>query len=186
MKREDLKKQLIEAGTPEDKLNGVIDYVMAQNGADINAHKSELEALKSKYADDIKAKDDLIKGYEEKVKGYGDYEELKKFKADSIANAEKSRKIDFFKKNGCKHPELMIDKVDFSKGTYDETKQTYTGLDDSITDLKKNYADLFDNNSIQKINPSVQPNNVNGEITSRYLTEHPEMAKFMPPLANQK
>ena len=186
MKREDLKKKFIELGLAEDKINDAVDFVMSANGNDLNTLKSELEATKGKYADDMKSKDETIKGYEEKIKGFADYEDLKKFKADTEANAEKSKRIDFLKSNGCKHPDLMMDKLDFSKAKYDEEKKTFTGLDDDIKNLKTSYADLFENKQPTIIKPNVQTNNnVNGEITQRYLAEHPEMAKFMQPLANQ-
>ena len=185
MKREDLKTKAIEAGIPEDKINGFVDYVMAQNGADVNALKSELETLKGKYADDTKAKDEVIKGYEDKLKGFSDYEDLKKFKADTEANTEKSKRVEFLKSKGCKHPDLMMDKIDFSKASYDEEKKTFTGLDEEVKNLKTSYADLFEDKNPQKVDPNAQPNNVNGELTKRYLAEHPEMARFMQPLANQ-
>ena len=185
MKREDLKNKLIGLGIPEDKVNEAVDYVMAQNGADLNSLKGELETLKGKYADDTKAKDEAIKGYEEKLKGFGDYEELKRFKADTEANAEKSKRVEFLKSKGCKHPDLMMDKIDFSKASYDDEKKTYTGLDEEVKNLKTSYADLFEDKNPQKINPNAQPNNVNGELTQRYLAEHPEMAKFIRPIVNQ-
>ena len=97
MKREDLKKKFIELGLAEDKINDAVDFVMSVNGNDLNTLKSELEATKGKYADDMKSKDETIKGYEEKIKGFADYEDLKKFKADTEANAEKSKRIDFLK-----------------------------------------------------------------------------------------
>ena len=178
MKREDLKKKFIELGLAEDKINDAVDFVMSANGNDLNTLKSELEAAKGKYADDMKSKDETIKGY-------ADYDDLKKFKADTEANAEKSKRIDFLKSNGCKHPDLMMDKLDFSKAKYDEEKKTFTGLDDDIKNLKTSYADLFENKQPTIIKPNVQTNNVNGEIAQRYLAEHPEMARFMQPLANQ-
>ena len=185
MKREDLKNQLVNAGVADDKINALLDSIMASNGADINVLKAENEALKSKYAEDIKAKDDSIKEYESRVKGYADYEDLKKFKADTIANAEKSRKVEFLKSQGCKHPDLIVDKLDFSKAKYDEDKKTYTGLDEDIKTFKANYADLFENKGIQQINPNIQPNQVGGDVASAYLKEHPEMAKYMPSYGNQ-
>lgn len=185
MKREDLKKKFIEEGVAEDKLNDLIDFVMAQNGNDLNTLKSELEASKSKYADDMKSKDETIKGYEEKIKGFADYEDLKKFKADTEANAEKSKRIDFLKSQGCKHPDLIIERLDFSKGKYDEEKKTFTGLDEDIKTLKTNYADLFDNKQPQQINPSVKPSSINTDVKDAYLKDHPEMAKWMPSYGNQ-
>ena len=36
MKREDLRTKLVAAGVADDKIGELVDYVMAQNGADIN------------------------------------------------------------------------------------------------------------------------------------------------------
>ncbi len=185
MKREDLKTKAIEAGILEDKINGFVDYVMAQNGADVNALKSELETLKGKQAEESKASEEKIKAYEERLKAYADYDDLKKFKDDTEANAEKSKRVEFLKSKGCKHPDLMMDKIDFSKASYDEEKKTYTGLDEEVKNLKTSYADLFEDKNPQKVVPYSQPNNVNGELTQRYLAEHPEMAKFIRPIVNQ-
>lgn len=175
MKREDLKKKAIDLGVPEDKVNEFVDYVMAQNGADLNSLKSEVETLKGKYDNDIKAKDDAIKGYEEKMKGFSDYEELKKFKADTQANAEKSKRIDFLKSQGCKHPELIMAQLDFEKASYDEEKKVYTGLDESIKQLKGQYKDLFVEAGTQHVQGNPQPTGNGSDFYEQYKKEHPEL-----------
>jgi len=175
MKREDLKTKGIEAGIPEDKINDFVDYVMAQNGADVNALKSELETLKGKYADDTKAKDEVIKGYEDKLKGFSDYDDLKKFKADTEANAEKSKRVEFLKAQGCKHPELIMTQLDFEKASYDEEKKTYTGLDDSIKALKTNYKDLFVEAATQHVEINPQPSSNGSDFYEQYKKDHPEL-----------
>ena len=175
MKREDLKKKFIELGLAEDKINDAVDFVMSANGNDLNTLKSELEASKSKYADDMKSKDETIKGYEEKIKGFADYEDLKKFKADTEANAEKSKRIDFLKSQGCKHPELIMTQLDFEKASYDSEKKTYTGLDDSIKALKNNYKDLFEATNTQQIEKNPQPNPNGSDFFEQYKKDHPEL-----------
>lgn len=175
MKREDLKNQLINAGVADDKINGLIDSIMASNGADINTIKAEKEALEKKYAEDIKAKEDSLKEYETKVKGYADYEDLKKFKADTIANAEKSKKIDFLKAQGCKHPELILGQLDFEKATYDEEKKTYTGLEESIKNLKNSYGDLFVAQNTQQIDPNAAPNPTGSSFFEEYRKNNPDL-----------
>ena len=175
MKREDLKNQLINAGVADDKINALVDSIMASNGADINTIKAEKEALEKKYAEDIKAKDDSLKEYESKVKGYADYEDLKKFKADTIANAEKSRKVEFLKSQGCKHPELILGQLDFEKATYDEEKKTYTGLDESLKTLKNNYKDLFVEQSTQQIDPNATPNPNGSSFFEEYKKNNPDL-----------
>ena len=175
MKREDLKNQLINAGVADDKLNNLLDYIMAANGADINQYKNDLEASKTKYADDIKAKDDLIKSHEEKLKGYKDYDELKKFKEDTLFNAEKSKRIDFLKAQGCKHPDLILGQLDFEKATYDEDKKTYTGLDESLKNLKKNYGDLFVEQKTQQIDPNTTPKSNGSDFFEEYKRNNPDL-----------
>ena len=179
MKREDLKKKFIEEGVAEDKLNALIDFVMAQNGNDLNTLKSELEASKSKYADDMKSKDEAIRGYEDKIKGYADYEDLKKFKADTEDNAEKSKRIDFLKSQGCKHPELIMTQLDFEKASYDNDKKTYTGLDDAIKGLKSSYKDLFVEAGTQQVQVNPQPNPSGSDFMEQYKKDHPELKNFL-------
>ena len=175
MKREDLKKKFIELGLAEDKINDAVDYVMGANGNDLNTLKSELEATKSKYADDTKSKDDQIKAYEEKIKGFADYEDLKKFKADTEANAEKSKRIDFLKSQGCKHPELIMTQLDFEKASYDSEKKTYTGLDESLKTLKNNYKDLFVEQNTQQIDPNAAPNPNGSSFFEEYKKNNPDL-----------
>ena len=175
MKREDLKKQFLEKGVAEDKVNELVDYVMAQNGADLNALKSEVETLKGKYDTDIKAKDEAIKGYEEKLKGFSDYDYLKKFEADTKANAEKSKRIDFLKSQGCKHPELIMTQLDFDKASYDEEKKVYTGLDETLKTLKGQYKDLFVEAATQQVDVNPQPNANGSDFYEQYKKDHPEL-----------
>ena len=175
MKREDLKKKFIEKGVAEESLNELIDFVMAQNGNDLNTLKSKLEASKSKYADDMKSKDEAIRGYEEKIKGYADYEDLKKFKVDTEANTEKSKRIEFLKSKGCKHPELIMPQLDFDKASYDDEKKTYVGLDDAIKGLKSSYKDLFVEAATQQVEINPQPKSSGSDFYQRYKDEHPEL-----------
>ena len=175
MKREDLKTKLIEGGCPAEKVDELVDYIMAQNGTDLNSVKSELETLKGKYADDTKAKDEVIKGYEDKLKGFSDYEDLKKFKADTEANAEKSKRVEFLKAQGCKHPELIMTQLDFEKASYDEEKKTYTGLDESLKQLKGQYKDLFVEAATQQVEINPQPKANGSDFYEQYKKDHPEL-----------
>ena len=81
-----------------------------------------------------------------KIEGFEDYDELKQFKEESVAREEKQTKIDYLKSVGCKHPELFVDKVDFTKGKYNAEKKTYEGLDDGVKVVKEQYKDMFENN----------------------------------------
>lgn len=179
MKREDLKNKLIGLGIPEDKINEAVDYVMAQNGADLNALKSENEALKNKQAEESKANEEKIKAYEEKLKGFSDYDYLKKFEADTKANAEKSKRIDFLKSQGCKHPELIMTQLDFDKASYDEEKKVYTGLDETLKTLKGQYKDLFVEAATQQVEINPQPKPNGSDFMEQYKKDHPELKNFL-------
>lgn len=186
MKREEVKAKLAAAGVQDDNMSELLDYVMAQNGADIQSLKTEKESLKASYDENLKKLQDENKGFKTQLESYKDYEDLKKFKTDTLEKAEINKRNDFLKAQGCKHPDLIAGKIDFSKATYDEEKKTYVGLDEDIKSLKESYTDLFDSKDPQQINPNVQPNSVNGEITDRYLAEHPEMKRFIRPIENQR
>lgn len=178
MKREDLKTKLVEGGVVEEKLATIIDYVMAQNGADINALKEEISSLKNSSNEKYKALEEENVALKSKVDGYKDYEDLKKFKADTIEKAENSKRVEFLKANGCKHPDLMIGKLDFGKAAYDEKANTYTGLDEDIKSLKENYGDLFEDEGTQRITPS-QSGQSGNSFLEQYLKENPNMAKYI-------
>lgn len=178
MKREDLKARLVEGGVAEEKLATIIDYVMGQNGAEINALKEEISNLKNSSNDKYKALEEENVALKSKVDGYKDYEDLKKFKADTLEKAENSKRIEFLKANGCKHPDLMMGKVDFGKATYDEKSNTYTGLDEDIKALKENYSDLFEEAGTQRITPT-QSGQASNSFIEQYLKENPNMARFI-------
>ena len=179
MKREDLKKQLVDAGVAEDKINTLVDYVMSQNGNDLNTLKSELEQVKSSHEKEVETLKAQNSELSTKIDGYKDYEDLKKFKADTEANAEKSKRIDFLKSQGCKHPELIMSQIDFDKASYDESKKTYTGLDDSIKQLKSSYKDLFVEAGTQQVLLNPQPNPSGSDFMEQYKKDHPELKNFL-------
>ena len=178
MKREDLKTRLTNAGIAEDKLSEVVDYIMSQNGADVNSLREEITTLKATHEKELKAVQDESASLKTRVEAYKDYEDLKKFKEETIEKAETSKKVEFLKSQGCKHPDLIMSKVDFTKAKYDEESKTYTGLDDCITELKGQYGDLFEEQGAQRIAPT-QKSQSTDTFKERYLAEHPEMAKFM-------
>ena len=175
MKREDLKKQFTEAGVPEDKIASLVDYVMSQNGAEINSLKSENEALKTSNAKEVETLKAQNSELASKVESYKDYEDLKKFKSDTIANQENAKRVEFLKAQGCKHPDLIMAKLDFEKASYDDDKKTYVGLDDSIKNLKTNYADLFEAQGTQQIEPNPKPNQTGSSFYEEYKKNNPEL-----------
>ncbi len=175
MKREDLKKQLVDAGVAEDKINGIVDYVMSQNGADLNTLKSENEQLKSSHSKEVETLKAQNSELTTKLDGYKDYEDLKKYKADAEANAEKSKRIEFLKSQGCKHPELIMSQLDFDNASYDNDKKTYIGLDESIKKLKGDYTDLFEVKGTQQAQPQNNPAPTGSEFFERYKAENPNL-----------
>ena len=177
MKREDLRTKLVAAGVSEENLASVVDYIMAANGADVESLKKENETLKASHKEALEAIQEENKTLKNQVSGYKDYEELKKFKADTLEKAETSKKIEFLKANGCKHPDLIMNKLDFTKGVYDEEKKTYTGLDDDVKGLREAYGDLFEQAGTQKINPQTNGQSSN-TFLDQYLKENPTMTRY--------
>ena len=175
MKREDLKKQLVDAGVAEDKINSLVDYVMSQNGADLNTLKSENEALKTSHSKEVETLKAQYSELASKVESYKDYEELKKFKSDTIANQENSKRVEFLKAQGCKHPDLIMAKIDFDKVSYDEEKKTYVGLDEALKNLKTNYADLFESKGTQQVDTNPKPNNQGSSFYEEYKKNNPDL-----------
>ena len=49
MKREDLRTKLKENGVTDENLGGLVDYIMAQNGTDIQSLKDELETTRKSH-----------------------------------------------------------------------------------------------------------------------------------------
>lgn len=178
MKREDLRTKLIAAGINEENLASVVDYIMAANGADVEGFKKENETLKASHKEALEAIQEENKTLKAQVGQYKDYEDLKKFKAETLEKAETSKKMEFLKANGCKHPDLIMSKLDFTKGVYDEEKKTYTGLDDDVKGLREAYGDLFEAQGTQKITPAQQGQSSN-TFLDQYLAENPGMAKFI-------
>ena len=175
MKREDLKKQLVDAGVQEDKLGAVVDYIMSQNGADLNTLKSENEQLKRSHEKEVETLKAQNSELTSKVESYKDYEDLKKFKSDTIANQENAKRIDFLKAQGCKHPDLIMAQLDFEKASYDEEKKTYVGLDDSLKTLKTNYADLFEKGGTQQIETNPNPKGQGSDFFEEYKKNNPNL-----------
>lgn len=175
MKREDLRNRLKNAGIEEEKLGDIVDYIMSQNGADVQSLKDELEKTKASSTDATSKHEEEVKTLKAQIAGYKDYEDLKKFKEETLEKAENSKKSEFLKGVGCKHPDLMMGKLDFSKATYDEEKKTYTGLDDDVKTLKETYADLFEVKNTQQVDPNPQAKGTESDFFKQYKETHPEL-----------
>lgn len=142
MKTKDLK----ELGLTDDQ----IDAVMKINGQDVNnAKNGALEETKEKDSKITSLEAEVTK-LKEEAKQYADYADLKKYKEDAVAAQEKQQKLDFLKSTGCKHPELFIDKVDFTKGKYNAEKKTFEGLDDGVKAVKEQYKEMFEDSAPNK------------------------------------
>ena len=72
MKREDLKTRLTNAGIAEDKLSEVVDYIMSQNGADVNSLREEITTLKATHEKELKAVQDESASLKTRVEAYKD------------------------------------------------------------------------------------------------------------------
>ena len=175
MKREFLKG----LGIADELINQIMD----ENGKDINNAKASAEAQAKVYQDEAeKGKTtyaELLKQHNDLLASTKDYGELKQFKVDTLAKQEESRKLDFLKSKGCKHPELLLSQIDFSKATYDDEKRTYTGLDEIIKATQETYKDMFEVKGTQDVNPNAQPPaGSDSAFLERYKKEHPEMGKY--------
>ena len=152
MKRNDLKAKMQELGLEVN--NDLIDYIMAQNGVDIETlktnHTNEMQTLQSQL-DEVKEK---LTQQEATASQYADYDELKKFKEDAMLQIENNKKLEYLKSIKCKHPELFIDKFDWTKATYNEEKKTYEGLDEQVKTYQEQYGSMFEVVNPQIINPS--------------------------------
>lgn len=150
MKTKELKSKLTEAGVSEEALDGLVAYIMAENGTDVNNAKSksaeEVEELKNQVAE-------LSNKNAELTKSYKDYDELKKFKDDTILAQEEGQKLDFLKVMKVKEPyqKMVMGQIDWSKGTFDKEKKTYTGLDEQFKNSREQYKDLYESDSQQSV-----------------------------------
>lgn len=146
MKTKQLKDIL---GNEELSLEEKAAQIMALNGQDINTAKESssvrVQELESEL-EDLKAKNTELTG---KVNSHKDYDELLKFKNDTLSEKENNQKKEYLTKIGFKRPDLFFDKLDWTKAKYDAEKKEYSGID--IDTLKTTYADLYN-----------EPNSSNG------------------------
>lgn len=149
------------AETTEKLLDDTKDWISPDNYQKL---QNDYDSLKKEH-------DDLVA----KGTDFSDYEELKKFKADSLEKIETDKKVSFLKANGCKFPDLIMPKLDFSKATYDEEAKTYKGLDDDIKGLTTTYGDLFEKKGTQQIPPNGNPAASGSEFYEQYKKDHPEL-----------
>lgn len=152
MKRNELKAKMQELGLEVN--DDLINYVMAQNGADIeslkNQHTNELQTLN----DELAQSKNKIQELETNTSQYSDYEELKQFKESILVKQENEQRLNYLKQIKCKHPELFVDKIDWAKATFNDEKKVYEGLDDQVKNFKEQYSSMFEIQQQQSINPT--------------------------------
>ena len=178
MKRQNLRAKLQDAGLEVEKIDDIVNYVMDENGKDINAAKANVDddfaKLKAENEALTKDKAELTA----KVDSYKDYDLLKQFKADTEAKAEKQQRVDYLKSLGCKYPDLLEKQIDWTKASYDQDKKTYSGLDDTLKGFKENYKDMFENVKVEnKFNPNID-GGINGqesEFMRQYKKNNPDL-----------
>lgn len=140
MKREEIKGILENAEISiEDKINKIMDA----NGIDINLAKSSIdlssytskadyESLAQKY----NSLDADFSAYKESTK---DYASIKEKYNGLLKENELNNKISVLNGLNCKHSDLLVDKLDWSK--YDQEKKTFD--EEYIKGVKSKYNDLF-------------------------------------------
>ena len=140
MKREEIKGILENAEISiEDKINKIMDA----NGTDINLAKSSIdlssytskadyESLAQKY----NSLDADFSAYKESTK---DYASIKEKYNGLLKENELNNKIGVLNGLNCKHSDLLVDKLDWSK--YDQEKKSFD--EEYIKGVKSKYSDLF-------------------------------------------
>lgn len=141
MKTEDLK-ELLSSGKEQDE---IIKQIMAYNGQDVNNAKASVQIDTSKYVaieehNALLTKHSALENdfntYKESTK---DYEEVKGNYQSLLKAQEDGKKINYLKGLNCKHPDLLVDKFDWSKCDLEknETDKDY------LESFKGQYNDLF-------------------------------------------
>ena len=141
MKR-DLLQELLSSGKEQ---KDIIDEIMSLNGNDIENAKASVKVDEKLWVskathDELTSKyttlENDFNAYKESTK---DYEEVKGNYQSLLTQQENSKKIDYLKGLNCKHPDLLVDKFDWSKCDLEknETDKDY------LESFKGQYNDLF-------------------------------------------
>lgn len=135
MKREEIKALLESDKSIDEKIIGIMDA----NGADINFYKTEMSKSNDKYTE-LKAQFDSqaseFTALKERTKNY---DEISKGYQDLLKEKENTGRLDILKGLNCKHPDLLVDKVDWDK--YNNEAKEFDA--DYLKDFKEKYTDLF-------------------------------------------
>lgn len=156
-----------------------IQSVMAENGKDITAYKTEIANLK----DDIKVKDGVIETKNNKIAELEkvDVEAIKKEQFE-LGKTEGSKEIEVFKKQTAldkalqgykaKDTSILSKMLDMEKVKFNDKFEIVEGLEDQITTLKESHDYLFENDKpLPKFSGSInQPGN-NNQITKEVFNK---------------
>lgn len=167
MKQNELKAIL------EDESLSVADKmakIQALNGQDIGKEQSKYQASIDTLQEENNTLKSQVEQANSKLAGFEDYEELKKFKADSLAKVETERKTQFLASLGCKHPELLEGKVDWATLTFNEENNTFEGDGlEAVKGLSAKYPTLF--GEVEKpVEPVPVVNPTGGQSTAATLS----------------
>jgi archaellum component FlaC len=176
MKRNELKAKFEELGL--EAKEELLNFIMDENGNDILIAKNSQSQTVAKLQEEV----NNLKTQNEKLttdaSKYADYDELKEFKANTLAETEKNQKIDFLKAQGCKYPELFLEKVDWTKATFNTEKKTYEGIDETLKGFKGTYKDMFKqperNNILIPDNPYSTSNEMSG-VEKAFYANNPNL-----------
>ncbi len=160
MKREDIEKLVKDSGIAEDKLKGIVDSIMNENGKDIETEKAKTTAESEK----VTKANDTIKNLQESIKKFDgvDVDGLKKSAKDWEDKYNKD--ISSMKLENALEMALVSGKAKNTKAVkallnLDEIKldgDKLLGLDTQIEVLKKDNAFLFD--EVKEDKPGVKVN----------------------------
>lgn len=109
-------------------------------------------------------KKDIIKEYDEKIKGI--QKDFDNYKRDAYINEK-------LKGCNCKYPDLIFSKINLDKVELDSDGKTYKYLDEQIDDLKTKYADMFVDES------QSQPQRNDGIINHQVQADKNILAEIM-------
>lgn len=167
MKR-DFLKELLTSGKEQEE---IINEIMSTNGNDIEQARANVKVDETKYV--LKTQFDELQtthtntlnefnAYKETTK---DYEDIRTSYNNLLLEKESTKKVDYLKGLKCKHPDLVIDKFDWSKVDFEKNE-----IDkDYLTEFKGKYSSIFESeetpyNPPRQTNPSSNYNPSLGEV----------------------
>lgn len=140
------------------KQKEAIDKILNEHNAEVaEAKKPDLENyVPKKDFEDLKAQSELLKAGQDKFK---DYDELAKYKADSIAKETREKKFNaveaLLKANSCNEKVLKLlgKTVDLEKVTLDDSGGIVKG-EELINSMKADNPDLFSTTTVTGTAPA--------------------------------